>query len=264
MIRAMIVFSLVLYAWHYTYQNFGSFSVHQAVLQSPDMLRFEPVIEPAINAAHEGPASHSALLKAAYQPPKTTPSLWRQWLSALRHGVAISPSFRHEDSTALTLANITPQAITVLIQNELHRTGCFTGKINGIWDSRTAQAIKAFAKYARADFLQASAGPRLESLTVLRQTIGRVCQPPCKTGFTRSPDGTCRPAVRAGRPAEAEDVYARVSDDHPAFLPRRNPYRTETAPLIKAKGTAAMQTAVLDIPLPLRNLRKRKTAQVTY
>lgn len=260
MIRTGMVFFLVLTAWQYTHQNFGSFSVHQMALQSPGTLHFQP------DADRQPALLRTTYADRTYDDRKSSDagaSIWSQWLYMLRDGVAISPGLTRSDGIALNLANITPQAITVLIQSELHRVGCFRGQIDGSWNERTINSVNDFIRDSRANYIRASTGPRLDTLTALRQTIGRVCQPRCKTGFTRNADGICRLKVQA----EAEpdhDAYAKVDDAHPAFLPRRNPQRVKSTPLIKADSSPAQKTASLDIPLPARNLRKSKTAQIGY
>ncbi len=270
MVRKGMVFLLLVVAWHYTYQNFGSFSVPQTTARDAGGSRQANV-----------PDRASPLLKVAYVGSHTkpgreetaSPSLWSQWLATLRNGVAISPLLTHPERAPLTLANITPQAITVLVQNELYRVGCFRGAIDGVWSRQTRRALARFARESAGSDLYASfarppARPDLRMLTILRQATGRVCRSTCAGGATPTADGRCPVRKARARPSAdglaGADVTARVDASHPAFLPRRNPDRQLARPRIKTRATRGQTTVRLQLPLPRRKLPTQKTALARY
>ncbi len=60
MIRSVMIVAAITAAWFYTYKNFGTFSVHQTALRSPEILALgvnQPIHPLTENAKH--PAGHS-------------------------------------------------------------------------------------------------------------------------------------------------------------------------------------------------------------
>ena len=81
-----------------------------------------------------------------------------------------------------------PGEIARLMQTELARVGCYSGSINGDWNTASRRAVDAFNKAASAKIDSRSAS--LEGVDAVRDKQSRVCPLECDSGF-KAQDNKC-------------------------------------------------------------------------
>jgi hypothetical protein len=90
-----------------------------------------------------------------------------------------------------------PQDIPRLLQAELRRVGCDTGKVDGKWNAASRRALSAFNDRAgtKLDVKLAS----IDALDTVKAKTGRVCPLDCDRGYRASGDQ----CVKEKRPERA-------------------------------------------------------------
>jgi uncharacterized caspase-like protein len=81
-----------------------------------------------------------------------------------------------------------PGEIARLMQTELARVGCYSGAINGDWNTASRRAVDAFNKSASAKIDSKTAS--LEGVDKVRDKQARVCPLECDSGF-KAEDNRC-------------------------------------------------------------------------
>jgi hypothetical protein len=81
-----------------------------------------------------------------------------------------------------------PGEIARLMQTELARVGCYSGAINGDWNTASRRAVEAFNKSASAKIDSKTAS--LEGVDKVRDKQARVCPLECDSGF-KAEDNKC-------------------------------------------------------------------------
>jgi peptidoglycan hydrolase-like protein with peptidoglycan-binding domain len=107
------------------------------------------------------------------------------------------------------------------LQRELARVGCSAGRPDGVWGSRSRDAVRQFNRYARASLDPDT--PSQDALAVVREHRDRVC--PLEEPVLTKP----APAKREREPArvrEREREPARVRERTPASTAQRAPVST--------------------------------------
>ena len=84
-------------------------------------------------------------------------------------------------------------SITVDLQRELARVGCYDGQINGVWTTSTRQAMKAFLERVNATLPINQPDPVLLALVQGHST--KVCGASCPPGQGLAGDGRCMPTA---------------------------------------------------------------------
>jgi peptidoglycan hydrolase-like protein with peptidoglycan-binding domain len=108
------------------------------------------------------------------------------------------------------------------LQQELARVGCSAGRPDGIWGSRSRDAVRQFNRHARASLDPDT--PSQDALAAVREHRDRVC--PLEPVLTKP-----APARREREPArvrEREREPARVRERPPASTAQRAPVSTPT------------------------------------
>ena len=88
-----------------------------------------------------------------------------------------------------------PKQLAELLQTELKRVGCYSGRIDGDWGSGSKAALQAFNQHARKAFPTSS--PSAPPIIELRKTFARIC-PQTRTpgSIAARPSGAPRPSPK--------------------------------------------------------------------
>jgi hypothetical protein len=84
-------------------------------------------------------------------------------------------------------------SITLELQRELARVGCYDGEINGAWTASTRQSVKIFMERVNATLPTNQPDPVL--LALVQGHSGNVCGASCPPGQALASDGRCMPTA---------------------------------------------------------------------
>jgi hypothetical protein len=110
-------------------------------------------------------------------------------------GVAASPSV--SEAVSGTVVVSAPRAepehqsrdLTLAVQTELRRLGCYAGDIDGAWGPASMQGLRAFMDEAGTTL--PAGKPDYVTLTLLRGYTGRMCGDECPSGRRSPATGAC-------------------------------------------------------------------------
>jgi hypothetical protein len=142
----------------------------QSIGQSTNAADFDEYLRQYPQGRFAGLA-HNRLAALRPPPPAQVPTLQRH------DGAPVPPSQQPSSDQ---------HEIARQLQTELQRVGCFSGKINGIWDSRSGDAVKRFNQHAH--MILSAEPPSPESLAAVHASTARVCPLTCPRGETPAGD----------------------------------------------------------------------------
>jgi peptidoglycan hydrolase-like protein with peptidoglycan-binding domain len=102
------------------------------------------------------------------------------------------------------------------LQTELQRVGCFSGKIDGIWNRRSIDAVKRFSQHAHLSLNTDLASA--EAVAAIRGRTSRVCPLTCSRG--QAPSGDRCVAMRQARPVQRDAPASSAMPLAPAAGPQ--------------------------------------------
>lgn len=132
------------------------------------------------------------------ETPTTTPSAETTIAALPKQADPTSEPASDADSSAVQ-TNLTRD-----LQRELARVGCAADRADGIWGSRSRDAVREFNRHARASL--ESGAPSKDALAAVQKHQSRVCPP--EPTPTRSKRETVRPRERS-KPVERETATAK-------------------------------------------------------
>ncbi|MGZ5853914.1 MAG: caspase family protein [Xanthobacteraceae bacterium] len=106
---------------------------------------------------------------------------------------AVSPPSQPNPPPA---AGPAPGEVTRMLQTELVRVGCYSGAINGEWNTPSRRALDAFNRNERTKLDQKA--PTLESVNAVREKQTRVCPLVCDKGSHAEGDTCVKIACETG------------------------------------------------------------------
>jgi hypothetical protein len=128
------------------------------------------------------------------------------------------------------------EQLTRDLQRELGRVGCYDGEINGVWNTASRRAMKAFTDRVNATLPLDK--PDHILLTLVRGHAAEACGAPCPSGQLMSREGRCLP-------------HALV-----AQATKRNAKRARTEPRVAATATEARSDRGLEAWSKVTSIRE--------
>jgi hypothetical protein len=129
---------------------------------------------------------------------------------------------------------IDPVTLVRELQRELHRVGCYSAQVTGLWTPSTRRAMQEFMGRANASLPVDK--PDEVLLALVRSFPGKACGAPCPPGESLTPAGRCVPGVAAdgvARPARSPENVLSAAPGitvPPAPTPGLAPVATVQAP----------------------------------
>lgn len=154
-----------------------------------------------------------------------------------------TPSAKPEAAAPATAAGPAPGEVTRMLQTELKRVGCYSGAVNGEWNSASRRALEQFNKSAstKLDGKVAS----LSSVEAVREKQARVCPLTCAKGFKAEGEQcvaiTCPSGQVVGSSGSCETPKAKTATrsepKRDAAKPKRQAAPRSQAPRSNAGGS---------------------------
>lgn len=136
--------------------------------------------------------------------------------------------------------------LTVALQTQLRRVGCYRGSLDGEWDARTQRAMARFTDRIGADLPLDR--PDYILLTLVEKFDNRACGAMCSAGQTLGADGRCR----------SREIVASHSlgDSKAVASARKKKARVVVLAKAKAKRQARLAASKRRSQLAVRIIRK--------
>ena len=274
MFRGLLVMASVVGAGLYTYSTAGTFDAEaikraeamkpvtltsQAYVRRQTSATSQQIVLPTRVARHVSPQTR----------PERTGSISRLLSASSQQTQAIvNPTSSQDRKSFLKFAEINPQAVSVMLQSELKRVGCYSGPLDGDWSLLSERAVRRFNKYAKTRL--ADDKPEGPAVVTVRQHQGQVCPSPCSLGRVRGPDGRCyeqitKPAYRplgvrqAAIPGAVGSADAASPDQKPATS--ELPDAALDAPVIGKRGTSYKRKKTRRARVKRRKVRRSRRAR---
>lgn len=179
----------------------------------------------AANAAPQAAAPPDRTAEARAPAPAPAVTAPKPWTAA----VTASPHFSPLPSRA---GNADPRSeLTVSLQKELKRVGCYDGEIHGWWNASSKRAMKAFTDRVNATLPIEE--PDYILLTLVQGHGGAACGGTCPSDQILAGDGQCMPRAivaqaakkkakrQTAKAATVKPADARVADVKPSTPSRQ-------------------------------------------
>ena len=154
-----------------------------------------------------------------------------------------------------------PLTLTLEIQRELRRVGCYQGAINGVWSPAVSHSMQAFTDHVNA--VLPVAQPDVILLALLQGHHGKVCRASCPAGQTLAENRRCLPHALVAPAAKRKPAPDPELVKTPAPAPRVavGPSGGEPPPMKRMSlGASSLASASTSPPTP----RKRSARHLAY